>query len=148
MQNRGFTDAYLVNRPFEKHDTQNLDFSMMMGTHQVSGIVDESGKFYECKYKTFPNEAMEIVTPDESVLVEIDNEIGTISQKEGQWTITFKQLLAENGKVWDQVHSGNLNRFTLPAKLPPFTFFRIPATEDMGTVKCDTPKEQSPSGLR
>ncbi|MDD2369956.1 MAG: U32 family peptidase [Sulfuricurvum sp.] len=137
MQNRGFTDAYLVNRPFEKHDTQNLDFSMMMGTTQVSGIVDESGLFYECKYKTFPGDVMEILTPDESLLVETDNEIGTIRKIEGKWTISFKQLLAENGKIWDQVHSGNLNRFTLPIKMPAFTFFRIPATKDMGTVtKC------------
>lgn len=134
MQNRGFTDAYLINRPFEKHDTQNLDISMMMGSHQVSGMVDGSGEFFECKYKTFPGDAMEILTPDESMLREIDNEIGTIQYVDGQWSISFKQLLAENGKVWDQIHSGNLNRFTLPVKLPPFTFFRIPATDDMGTV--------------
>jgi putative protease len=25
MQNRGFTDAYLINRPFERHDTQSRD---------------------------------------------------------------------------------------------------------------------------
>lgn len=137
MQNRGFTDAYLINRPFEKHDTQNLDISMMMGTHQVSGMVDGSGEYFECKYKTFPGDAMEILTPDESILNETDNEIGTIRYIDGQWSISFKQLLAENGKVWDQIHSGNLNRFTLPVKLPPFTFFRIPATDDMGTVtKC------------
>ncbi|MDD5716587.1 MAG: U32 family peptidase [Sulfuricurvum sp.] len=137
MQNRGFTDAYLINRPFEKHDTQNLDISMMMGTHQVSGMVDASGEYFECKYKTFPGDEMEILTPDESALSEIENEIGTIRHTDGQWSISFKQLLAENGKVWDQVHSGNLNRFVLPAKLPPFTFFRIPATEEMSTVtKC------------
>jgi len=134
MQNRGFTDAYLVNRPFEKHDTQNLDFTMMMGTHQVSGMVDGSGEFFECKYKTFPGDTMEIVTPDENVMKAVDNEIGTIAFENGVWTIMFKQLLAENGKIWDQVHSGNLNRFTLPAHLPPFCFFRIPATEDMGTI--------------
>jgi U32 family peptidase len=132
MQNRGFTDAYLINRPFEKHDTQNLDFTMMMGTHQVSGMVDESGEFFECKYKTFPNDVMELVVPDESLLYPCDNEIGTVEMREGQWVIIFKQLLAEGGKVWDQVHSGNLNRFKLPCPLPHFTFFRIPATEDMG----------------
>ncbi|MFZ2968526.1 MAG: peptidase U32 family protein [Sulfuricurvum sp.] len=132
MQNRGFTDAYLVNRPFEKHDTQNLDYTMMMGTHQVSGMVDGSGEFFECKYKTFPNDTMEIVAPRDALIEAIDNAIGTIEYHEGQWVIRFKQLLAENGKVWDQIHSGNLNRFTLPCKLPPFTFFRIPATEAMG----------------
>jgi putative protease len=133
-QNRGFTDAYLINRPFEKHDTQNLDFTMMMGTHQVTAIVDESGEFFECKYKTFPGDMMELVLPEGSHLSEIDNEIGTIFQDKGQWNIRFKQLIAENGKVWDQVHSGNLNRFKLPISMPAYTFFRIPATEDMGTV--------------
>jgi putative protease len=137
MQNRGFTDAYLVNRPFEKHDTQNLDFSMMMGTHQVSGIVDESGEYFECKYKTFPEDTMELVLPQGAPIEAVDNEIGTVWEENTQWKISFKQLLAENGKVWDQVHSGNLNRFKLPCVLPHFTFFRIPATEDMGTItKC------------
>ncbi len=134
MQNRGFTDAYLINRPFEKHDGQNLDFTMMMGSHQVSGLVDESGEFFECKYKTFPGESMELVFPENANIEPIDNEIGTVREESGFWSITFKQLLAESGKVWDQVHSGNLNRFVLPIKLPPFTFFRIPATEDMGTI--------------
>jgi len=132
MQNRGFTDAYLINRPFEKHDTQNLDFTMMMGTHQVAGMVDESGEFFECKYKTFPNDVMEIVAPSDTLIEACDNEIGTVENRDGQWIIIFKQLVAENGKVWDQIHSGNLNRFKLPCSLPHFTFFRIPATEDMG----------------
>lgn len=133
-QNRGFTDAYLINRPFEKHDTQNLDFTMMMGTHQVAAIVDESGEFFECKYKTFPGDNMELVFPAGLEIDAIDNEIGTVFCENGQWSIRFKQLIAENGKVWDQVHSGNLNRFKLPCVLPTYTFFRIPATEDMGTV--------------
>lgn len=133
-QNRGFTDAYLINRPFEKHDGQNLDFTMMMGTHQVAAIVDESREFFECKYKTFPGDVMELVFPQGAELIEIDNEIGTVFRENGQWNIRFKQLIAENGKIWDQVHSGNLNRFKLPSPMPAYTFFRIPATPDMGTV--------------
>jgi len=133
-QNRGFTDAYLINRPFEKHDGQNLDFTMMMGTHQVAAIVDESREFFECKYKTFPGDNMELVFPDGAELEAVDNDIGTVFCENGQWNIRFKQLIAENGKIWDQVHSGNLNRFKLPAPLPAYTFFRIPATLDMGTV--------------
>jgi putative protease len=80
---------------------------------------------------------MEIVAPSDAIIQECDNEIGTIEQRDGQWIIIFKQLLAENGKVWDQIHSGNLNRFKLPTQLPQFTFFRIPATEEMGIgTKC------------
>ena len=55
MQNRGFTDAYLVNRPFERQDTQSLDFTMQMGTHQVSGMVTETGTHFMCKYTTSYN---------------------------------------------------------------------------------------------
>ena len=61
MQNRGFTDAYLINRPFEKHDTQSLDFTMQMGTEQVSGMVTEEGTHFLCKYKTYPGEKIEIM---------------------------------------------------------------------------------------
>ena len=134
MQNRGFTDAYLINRPFEKHEDQNLDYTMMMGTHQVSAMVTPDGKYFLCKYKTFPGDTMEIVAPKESKIEEIDNEIGTVILKDGTYYITFKQLLAQNNRVWESVHSGNVNPITLPTPLPPYTFFRIPASDDMMTA--------------
>ncbi len=134
MQNRGFTDAYLVNRPFEKHDTQSLDFTIQLGTHQVSGMVTDDGAHFLCKYKTFPNDEMEIVAPSCAVLEEVDNEFGTITCKKGKYFITFKQLKAQNGKVWEEIHSGNVNPITLPLKLPQYTFFRILSTEDMNTA--------------
>jgi putative protease len=134
MQNRGFTDAYLINRPFEKHDDQNLDYTMMMGTHQVSGMVTDDGKYFMCKYKTFAGDSLEVVAPKDSEIQEIDNEIGSLTCKDGTYYITFKQLLAKNGKVWESVHSGNVNPITLPTPLPPYTFFRIPASDDMMTA--------------
>ncbi len=134
MQNRGFTDAYLVNRPFEKHDTQSLDFTMQMGTHQVSGIATEAGTHFMCKYKTLPGDKVEIVAPAGSVIETIDNEIGTITLEEGCYYIIFKKLLAENGKELESVHSGNLNPITLPVRLPAYTFLRIPSTEEMSMI--------------
>jgi len=131
MQNRGFTDAYLVNRPFEKHDTQSLDFTMQMGTHQVSGMVTEDGTHFMCKYKTLPGDTVEIVAPEGAEIVAADNEIGTIFEAQGRYYVTFKKLLAEDAKVWESVHSGNLNPIALPGKLPAYTFLRIPATEEM-----------------
>ncbi len=131
MQNRGFTDAYLINRPFEKHEDQNLDYTMMMGTHQVTGMVTQDGKYFMCKYKTYTGDTIEIVAPKNSKIQEVDNEIGEVTCKDGTYYITFKQLLAQNGKIWDSVHSGNINPITLPTPLPPYTFFRIPATDDM-----------------
>ncbi len=133
LQNRGYTDAYLISRPFEKHDTQSLDFTMQLGTHQVSGVVNEEGTHFLCKYKTLPNDELEIVAPLGSHIEIVDNEIGTTYERDGRVYMKLKQLLAENKKVWDEVHSGNLNPITLPTKLPPYTFLRIPAHPDMGT---------------
>ncbi len=134
MQNRGFTDAYLVNRPFEKHDTQSLDFTIQLGTHQVSGMVTEDGAHFLCKYKTFPGDEMEIVAPSCAVLEEVDNEFGEITCKNGKYFITFKQLKAQNARVWEEIHSGNVNPIVLPLKLPQYTFFRILSMGDMNTA--------------
>jgi len=133
LQNRGYTDAYLITRPFEKHDTQSLDFTMQLGTHQVSGQVEENGEYFLCKYKTLPNDELEIVAPLGSVIEIVDNEIGTTYERDGKVYMKLKKLLAENKKVWDEVHSGNVNPIKLPTKLPSYTFLRIPSHPDMGT---------------
>jgi len=133
LQNRGYTDAYLVSRPFEKHDTQSLDFSMQLGTHQVSGVVTEDGTHFLCKYKTLPNDELEIMAPLDAKIELVDNEVGSIYERDGGFYLKLKQLLALSGKVLDSVHSGNTNPITLPTSLPPYTFLRVPATLDMGT---------------
>ena len=127
MQNRGFTDAYLVNRPFEKHDTQSLDFTMQMGTHQVSGMVTEDGGSFLCKYTTRPGDEAEIVAPPDAVITPVENEAGTIFERDGRWYVRFGKLIAENGREWEAVHSGNVNPIALPGRLPSYSFLRIPA---------------------
>ncbi|WP_297432135.1 peptidase U32 family protein [Sulfurimonas sp.] len=134
LQNRGYTDAYLISRPFEKHDTQSLDFTMQLGTHQVSGVVNAAGTHFLCKYKTLPNDEMEVVFPLGSEVAIVDNEIGSTYERDGKFFVKLKQLKAENGKVWDEVHSGNVNPIELPTKFPSYTFFRIPAHPDMNTA--------------
>ena len=133
LQNRGYTDAYLVSRPFEKHDTQSLDFTMQLGTHQVSAQVNEAGTHFLCKYKTLPGDELEVVAPLGSNIEIVDNEIGSTYERDGKLYVKFKQLLAQNKKVWESVHSGNVNPITLPTKMPSYTFLRIPSHEDMGT---------------
>jgi len=133
LQNRGYTDAYLVSRPFEKHDTQSLDFTMQLGTHQVSGVVNAEGTHFLCKYKTLPNDEMEVVFPLGSKVEIVDNEIGSTYEKEGRFYMKMKQLKAKNGKIWDEIHSGNINEIILPTNFPSYTFFRIPADLTMGT---------------
>jgi len=134
LQNRGYTDAYLISRPFEKHDTQSLDFTMQLGTHQVSGVVNPEGTHFLCKYKTVPNDEMEAVFPLGSEVEIVDNEIGSTYERDGKFFMKLKQLKAQNGKVWDEVHSGNTNPIELPTSFPAYTFFRIPAHPDMNTA--------------
>ena len=133
LQNRGYTDAYLVSRPFEKNDTQSLDFSMQLGTHQVSGVVNEEGTHFLCKYKTLPNDELEVVAPLNSTIEIVDNDIGSTYEKDGRFYLKLKQLLCQNAKILQEVHSGNTNPITLPTLFPPYTFLRVPSNLEMGT---------------
>jgi putative protease len=133
LQNRGYTDAYLVSRPFEKHDTQSLDFTIQLGTHQVTGEATADGEYYMCKYKTLPGDELEIVAPLGSKIELVDNEFGTTYKRDGKVFMKFKKLQAKNGKIWEAVHSGNVNPIKLPTKVAPYSFFRIPSSQDMGT---------------
>ena len=124
-KNRGFSEGYLVNRPYEKQDTQNLQDSISEGTHQVIAQVNEDGKSCLCKDKISLHVSYELVLPLMGCeVVEISNEIGSISQKEGAWYIIFNELKTESGKSFEEIHSGNTNAIVLPISLPPFTFLR------------------------
>lgn len=129
-KNRGFTDAYLVHKPFEKQGTENHDYTMSKGAFEVSGLVMKDGEHFLCKYKTYLNEEVEIFHPLDTTIDEVDNEIGTIYKKEdGKYYIKFKKIVTESGKELESVHSGNINPIKLPIKLPYLTIFRI-ETED------------------
>ena len=133
LQNRGYTDAYLVSRPFERNDTQSLDFSMQLGTHQVSGVVTPDGSHFLCRFKTEPMDELEAVFPLDSTVEIVDNEIGSTYERDGRFYMKFKQLKTQKGKLYEAIHSGNTNELVLPTTFPAFTFFRIPSTPQMGT---------------
>ena len=123
-KNRGFTEAYLVNRPYEKHNTQNLETSLTNGSYQVSGIVNEDEVTFMCKYKTLPNDEIEIVLPYGKEINECENEIGKIYQENGKWKLKLYKIITNKDKELESVHSGNLNPIKLPCKLPYLTFLR------------------------
>jgi U32 family peptidase len=125
-KNRGFTDAYLVHKPFEKNDTQNHNYALSAGSFEVSGLVIEDGEHFMCKYKTFIGDEIEIFTPLNTNINEVDNEIGSIYKKtDGKYYIKFKKIITQAGKEMDAVHSGNINPIKLPIKLPYMTMFRV-----------------------
>lgn len=122
--NRGFTDGYLVSRPYEKNDTQNLIANISEGTHQVYGQGSEDGKTCLSKHVLRPDTQYELVMSGS--VDEVDNERGSIVKKDGKCFIKFKVLEAENGKIYESIHSGNTNGILTPTKLPPFAFLRQP----------------------
>jgi len=130
-KNRGFTDAYLIHRPSERNDTQNHDYALSKGTYEVSGLVTADEKHFMCKYKTYPDDEVEIFAPLNSTIDECDNDIGSIYKNDqGIYCIKFKKIETETGKLLDSVHSGNTNKIKLPGSLPYMTMFRVPGVEE------------------
>lgn len=123
LNNRGFTDGYLVSRPFEKNNTQNLDEVLEQGTHKTHAIT-EDGLSFKSKGVLKKGVFYEIFAPQNAEILEVDNEIGRIYKQNSKFWLEFKSLKNENAKEFNEVHSGNLNAILSPAKLPEFSFLR------------------------
>jgi putative protease len=123
-QNRGFSDAYLVSKPFERNNTQSHTFTIQDGTHQVAGLVSEDGTTWRCKDKTCVGDKIEIVLPVGVTVEEIANEECKITQEHGAFFIEFKKIISTTGKEFKCIHSGDLNNIVLPIKLPSYTILR------------------------
>lgn len=124
LKNRGFSDGYIVSRPYEKHDTQNLETAISEGSYQVVGMVCEDGVHFMCKDVAKGGLIAEIITPPNMTLEPISNEYGDYFLENGHWFIRFNKIFTANGKELKEVHSGNINPILLPAPLPAFSFFR------------------------
>lgn len=124
LKNRGFTDGYIVHRPHEKLNTQNHKTAISEGSYQVNAEVSECREWFVCRHTIRVGEYKEIVAPKGAVIPCVNNEIGVIVEHHGKYLISFKKLELENGKELSEIHSGNVNRVKLPAKLPAFSFFR------------------------
>ena len=147
-QNRGFTDAYLISRPFEKNDTQSHGFSIQYGTHQVVGLVAEDGKSWKCKDKTCLGDRVEIVLPIGAKLEVVENEIGKVFMEDNRWWLEFKKLTTSEGKELECVHSGYTKGITLPIGLPSYTILRREIAETLekkGLNSESTPMSLEPS---
>ncbi len=144
-QNRGFTDAYLLSRPFERNDAESNEFSMQYGTHQVAGLVSEDGLSWKCKDKTCIGDAVEIVLPVGASVELVDNDIGKIDEVNGQYWLTMKKMLSNTGKTFECIHSGDLNDILLPTQLPSYTILRRKIDEALfnkGLSETSTPMKQ------
>ena len=123
-QNRGFTDAYLLSKPFERNNTQSHGFTIQDGTHQVAGLVSEDGLTWRCKDKTCVGDRVEIVIPVGVTINEMEDEGCKIIKEGNSFFIEFKKIVSTNGKEFECIHSGDLNDIVLPIKLPSYTILR------------------------
>ncbi|RUM73541.1 MAG: collagenase-like protease [Sulfurovum sp.] len=123
-QNRGFSDAYLISKPFERNNTQSHNFTIQDGTHQVAALVSEDGKTWRCKDKICVGDSIEIVLPMGVTLDEMENDACKIEKKDDAFYITFKKIVSTTGKEFDSIHSGDLNNIILPIQLPSYTILR------------------------
>jgi len=137
-QNRGFTDAYLISRPFERNDTQSTSFTIQDGTHQVAGIVGDDGTTWRCKDKTCVGDLVEIILPVGAKLQEVDNNYGEIFlDNKGRWLMKIKKIKSTRKKEFECIHSGDLNDIITPVKFPPYTILRrdiIEAKQKKGLI--------------
>ncbi|MDQ7086085.1 MAG: U32 family peptidase [Sulfurovum sp.] len=144
-QNRGFSDAYLLSRPFDRNNTQSNEFSMQYGTHQVVGLVLEDGLSWKCKDKTCVGDTVEIVLPMGATVDLIENDVGKIEKIADSYWLTFKKMRSTKGKEFECIHSGDLNDILLPTALPAYTILRreiAEALEKKGLTESSTPMHQ------
>ena len=123
LKNRGFSDGYLVKRPFERTDTQNFETSLAEGTHQVHAI-SENGETMKVKGKIVKGALYEIVAPASATLTPAKSELGELVEEGGKKYVKFEKLVSASGREFDEVHSGNINEIKLPCALPEFSFLR------------------------
>ncbi|MEF3192281.1 MAG: U32 family peptidase [Campylobacterales bacterium] len=124
LKNRGYSDNYLFSKPYERTDTQNLDYAISEGEWQVNGIVRDDGVSFMCKDRILPGDVMELITPYQTQPHSVTNDIGAIWQEGERWYIRFDKIITESGKELASVHSGNTNPIKLPTSLPPYSLFR------------------------
>ncbi|MDR3345698.1 MAG: U32 family peptidase [Campylobacteraceae bacterium] len=122
IKNRGFSEGYLIQRPYERNNTQNIDSTLLEGTHQVYAEVNEDGVSFKAKDRVDVGGIYELLTHSE--ITACDNDVGKVWSEDGVWKISLNELKSVSGKLFDAVHSGNTNDILLPCPLPPFTFFR------------------------
>ncbi len=63
LKHRGFTDGYIIHRPFNRLDTQNHDSAISQGSYQVCAEVNESGEYCLCKHTIRKGDTLEIISP-------------------------------------------------------------------------------------
>lgn len=124
LKNRGFSDGYLVRRPFERLDTQNFKTAISEGSYQVSAEVLENGAFAICKHTIRAREIKELIAPLGAKIKCGQSEIGEIWSENDKYFVRFDKIILEDGRELNEIHSGNINAFKMPLNTPKFSFLR------------------------
>lgn len=122
IKHRGYTDGYIIKRPYQKHDTQNHETAISDGTMDVLALVQEDGLSFLAKGTLRPNEAYEILSYER--VQETNTELGRVFSQDNKQFVEFNRIETTSGKIMASVHSGNLNCVKLPSYFPPFSILR------------------------
>ncbi len=128
LKNRGFTDGYIIHRPFVRLDTQNHQTAISEGSFQVVAEVREDTKTALAKFSIYPYQIYEIISPAEIIPQENGN--GKIYADGGRFFIFFKKIITLQGKELESIHSGNTNPIVLPGVLAAYSFLRFHLGEE------------------
>lgn len=124
LKNRGFSDGYLIHRPFERLNTQNFKTAISEGSYQVNAEVLENGEFALCKHTIRIGESKELVAPIGALINCGESEIGAIWSENDKYFVRFDKIILEDGREINEIHSGNVNTFRMPKRVPAFSFIR------------------------
>lgn len=124
LKNRGFSDGYLVHRPFERLDSQNFKSAISDGSYQVNAEVLENGEFAICKHTIRIGETKELVAPLGMQIKLGKSEVGEVWYENDKYFVRFDKIILEDGRELNEIHSGNVNAFKMPLKVPKFSFLR------------------------
>ncbi|MDR0665190.1 MAG: U32 family peptidase [Helicobacteraceae bacterium] len=125
-KNRGFSDGFLIKRPYEKRADQNLLTSQSDGSSQVVAMIDENQETFHALGKAAIGEELEILPPPRSQIAPVKNDRGQIYNRGDRYFLRLDQIITTSGKSLSEIHSGNTNAVLLPAPLPPYSFLRKP----------------------
>ena len=128
LKNRGFTDGYIIHRPFVRLDTQNHQTALSDGSFAVVAQISENGAAF-ARGTVRTNESYEIISPLGISPPIVSNELGTIYQFEGRFYVRLHKIRTQSGEELESIHSGNTNAFMLPAQLAAFSFLRTQTKE-------------------
>lgn len=121
LSNRGFSTGYLVNRPYERNDMQNLETSFVAGSSTPVALC-EDGEHFSIKGKLEVGKPYRLILPHKESISEQSTQKGEIYRDEKGYVMVQKELIGSDGRSFHELHSGNEAKIKASFTLPKYAF--------------------------